>query len=56
MRNKIYTLYKTMGIISILPMLIYSILFIPSVVIFFFTWVLAPFQPARFTDLEAIGN
>ncbi len=56
MKNKIYELYKTKGIISILPMLIYSILLIPSIVIFFFTWLLAPFQPESFSDLEVLNQ
>jgi hypothetical protein len=56
MKNKIYSLYKTLGLISILPILVYFILLIPSVVIFFFTWLLAPIQPESFTELELIGN
>lgn len=56
MKDKIYMLYKTLGFISILPILVYLILLIPSLVIFFFTWLLAPIQPESFTDLELIGN
>lgn len=54
MKNKIYTLYKNLGLISILPMLVYFILLIPSLVIFFFTWLLAPIQPESFTELESL--
>ncbi len=55
MKNKIYGLYNTIGIISILPILVYFVLLIPSTLIFFFTWLLSPFQPENFSDLEYLS-
>lgn len=52
MKNKFYDLYKTIGLISVFPISIYVILLIPSTILFFLTWLLAPFQPEKFRDLE----
>ncbi|MFZ4800169.1 MAG: hypothetical protein ACOYMA_21950 [Bacteroidia bacterium] len=56
MRTNIIELYKTIGVISILPIIVYFILLIPSTIIFGFTWLLSPFQPEKFSDLELLNN
>lgn len=52
MKNKIKELIKTKGIYSILPMLLYFTLLVPTITIYFFTWLLSPIQPDNFSDLE----
>ena len=56
MKNNILELYKTIGIISLLPIAVYFILLVPSTIIFTFTWLLSPFQPENFSDLELLNN
>jgi hypothetical protein len=56
MKNKIFELYNAIGLISIFPITIYLILLIPSTTIFAFTWLLSPFQPTKFSDLELLNK
>lgn len=56
MKNNIIELYKTIGIISILPIIVYFVLLVPSTIIFGFTWFLSPLQPEKFSDLEILNN
>ncbi len=52
MNNKILASFTKYGLISIIPLLIYLILIIPTFIIYFFTWVLSPIQPENIRDLE----
>jgi hypothetical protein len=56
MKNKIFELYNAIGIISIFPITVYLIFLIPSTIIFSFTWLLSPFQPEKFSDLELLNK
>jgi hypothetical protein len=56
MKDKIIKIYKTIGIMSIIPIMIYLVLLVPITIIFTFTWLLSPFQPENFSDLELLKN
>jgi hypothetical protein len=42
------------SLISILPVLVYSILFIPMFFSYAITWLLTPIEPEKLSDLELI--
>lgn len=52
MKNKISSIYDSLGLLSIIPILVYFILLAPSTIIFFFTWLLSPLQTDSFKELE----
>jgi hypothetical protein len=52
MKNKISSIYNSLGLLSIIPILVYIILLAPSTIIFFFTWLLSPLQTESFKELE----
>ncbi len=52
MKNKISSIYNSLGLLSIIPIFVYIILLVPSTIIFFFTWLLSPLQTESFKELE----
>jgi hypothetical protein len=52
MKNKISSIYNSLGLLSIIPIFVYIILLAPSTIIFFFTWLLSPLQTESFKELE----
>ncbi len=55
MKREIINCYKKNGKATILPLMVYTILSGPLVLIYAITWILKPIEPINMNELESLN-